>query len=566
MKKTIKKNHIFLRLKNSILSFLLIVWTERNKQIRKRELIESILLLSISFLLGQIVFFRWFEESFSFLSKNYLLFGFILWIALRLGIRAVLIALLLIFIQISASKSTSIDEWIYLFTLFIFAGTTAIYITHIKQGIENLQLKDSALQAAANGILITNRKGFIEWANKAFSDLTGYSMNEIYTLNPREIMRSGKQDDEFYKTMWNTILSKKVWQGELVNRRKDGSFYDEEMTITPVTNLEEEITHFIAVKQEITKRKQAESELRIAATVFDAQEGMMITDASSIILKVNHAFTRITGYKSEEVIGKSPSIFRSGRHDEAFYAAMWKSIHQTKAWQGEVWNRRKSGEIYPQWLTITAVVGGNNIINRYVATLTDITERKATEEFINRLAFYDPLTQLPNRRLLEERLKHGITVNRRNDTQMAALMLDLDKFKAVNDKYGHSAGDDLLQQVALRIKSRLREVDLVSRLGGDEFFILIEDIRQIEIVANIAEDIVFLLSQPFTVLESYTVEIGGSIGICLYPDNGDNPSKLMKNADLALYHAKEQGRGRYAFFTDDLLLKKQETILDGMIQ
>ncbi|MBK7057655.1 MAG: diguanylate cyclase [Leptospiraceae bacterium] len=566
MKKTIKKNHIFLRLKNSILSFLLIVWTERNKQIRKRELIESILLLSISFLLGQIVFFRWFEESFSFLSKNYLLFGFILWIALRLGIRAVLIALLLIFIQISASKSTSIDEWIYLFTLFIFAGTTAIYITHIKQGIENLQLKDSALQAAANGILITNRKGFIEWANKAFSDLTGYSMNEIYTLNPREIMRSGKQDDEFYKTMWNTILSKKVWHGELVNRRKDGSFYDEEMTITPVINLEGEITHFIAVKQDITKRKQAEAELRIAATVFDAQEGMMITDASSIILKVNHAFTRITGYKPEEVIGKSPSIFRSGRHDEAFYATMWKSIHQTKAWQGEVWNRRKSGEIYPQWLTITAVVGGNNIINRYVATLTDITERKATEEFINRLAFYDPLTQLPNRRLLEERLKHGITVNRRNDTQMAALMLDLDKFKAVNDKYGHSAGDDLLQQVALRIKSRLREVDLVSRLGGDEFFILIEDIRQIEIVANIAEDIVFLLSQPFTVLESYTVEIGGSVGICLYPDNGDNPSKLMKNADLALYHAKEQGRGRYAFFTDDLLLKKQETILDGMIQ
>ncbi|MBL0265412.1 MAG: diguanylate cyclase [Leptospiraceae bacterium] len=566
MKKTIKKNHIFLRLKNSILSFLLIVWTERNKQIRKRELIESILLLSISFLLGQIVFFRWFEESFSFLSKNYLLFGFILWIALRLGIRAVLIALLLIFIQISASKSTSIDEWIYLFTLFIFAGTTAIYITKIKQGIENLQLKDSALQAAANGILITNRKGDIEWANQAFSNLTGYSLNEIYTLNPRDIMKSGKQNAEFYKTMWSTILSKKVWQGELVNRRKDGSFYDEEMTITPVTNSEEEITHFIAVKQDITKRKQAEAELRIAATVFDAQEGMMITDASSIILKVNHAFTRITGYKSEEVIGKSPSIFRSGRHDEAFYATMWKSIHQTKAWQGEVWNRRKSGEIYPQWLTITAVVGGNNIINRYVATLTDITERKATEEFINRLAFYDPLTQLPNRRLLEERLKHGITVNRRNETQMATLMLDLDKFKAVNDKYGHSAGDDLLQQVALRIKSRLREVDLVSRLGGDEFFILIEDIRQIEIVANIAEDIVFLLSQPFTVLESYTVEIGGSVGICLYPDNGDNPNKLMKNADLALYHAKEQGRGRYAFFTDDLLLKKQDIILDGIIK
>ena len=556
MRITEKINPLFERLGIPFISVLFSKSANRNNPMKRKEIIESIFLLGISFLLGQIVFFHWFQENIGHLFGNYLLFGFILLIAIRADIPAVTIALLQVSIQIFMADTVSINDWIYLFALFLFTGTATAYIIKIKYGIESLRLKDSALHAAANSILITNRKGKIEWANQAFSDLTGYSMSEIYSLNPSEIMKSGKQDADFYRTMWSTILSKKVWRGELVNRRKDGSFYDEEMTITPVINSEEEITHFIAVKQEITERKQAEAELRIAAAVFDAQEGMMITDASGIILKVNHAFTRITGYRPDEVIGKSPSIFRSGRHDEAFYSAMWKSIHQTKVWQGEIWNRRKSGEIYPQWLTITAVVDNNQTVARYVATLTDITERKATEEFINRLAFYDPLTQLPNRRLLEERLKNGINVSRRSGIQMAALMLDLDKFKAVNDKYGHFAGDDLLQQVALRIKSQVREIDLVSRLGGDEFFILISELSQTDYIANIAEEIIFALSQPFIILENYTVYIGASIGICVYPQYGDDPDTLMNNADAALYYAKEQGRGCYAFFTEDLLLKR----------
>jgi diguanylate cyclase (GGDEF)-like protein/PAS domain S-box-containing protein len=313
---------------------------------------------------------------------------------------------------------------------------------------------------------------------------------------------------------------------------------------------------FIGIVQDITHRKQIETELRIAATVFEAQEGMFITDANCVILKVNHAFTEITGYSTLEAIGRTPRFLQSGRHDKAFYAALWQSINDTGAWQGEIWNKRKNGECYPQWLTITAVKGNNDeVVTHYVATLTDITERKATEERINNLAFYDSLTQLPNRRLLQERLKHGIEVNHRTSGLMAVMMMDLDKFKAVNDSLGHAAGDLLLQQVAERIKARLREVDMVARLGGDEFVIVIEEVRHYEDVAPIAEAIIHTLSQAFILYDIHQVIIGASIGIAFHPQHGDSVEALIDNADTALYYAKDQGRGCFAYFSEVLRRK-----------
>ncbi|MEI6707448.1 MAG: PAS domain S-box protein [Methylococcales bacterium] len=318
----------------------------------------------------------------------------------------------------------------------------------------------------------------------------------------------------------------------------------------------------VGMIQDITERKQAEIELRIAATVFESQEGMFVTDANCIILKINYAFTRITGYSATEVIGQTPSFLQSGRHDKLFYLALWQSINDTGVWQGEIWDKRKNGEIYPQWLTITAVKDkGNNVVTHYVATLVDITERKATEETINKLAFYDPLTQLPNRRLLQERLKHGIEVNHRTGSLMAVMMMDLDRFKAVNDNFGHAAGDTLLQQVAERIKNRLRKIDMVARLGGDEFVIVIDGITHYEDVAHIAEAIIQTLSQAFTLYETHTVFIGASIGIAFHPQHGDSPEILIDNADTALYHAKNQGRGCFAYYSDAL---KQKTIPNNL--
>ncbi|MGZ5620645.1 MAG: EAL domain-containing protein [Methylobacter sp.] len=314
---------------------------------------------------------------------------------------------------------------------------------------------------------------------------------------------------------------------------------------------------------DITKHKQTEVELRIAATAFELQDAMLVTDANNVILKVNQAFTQITGYSAQEVIGRNPNFLSSGQHDKAFYDAMWESINRTDAWQGEIWNRRKNGEVFPEWLIITAVKepdASSDQVNNYVASFSDITSRKAAEEEIKQLAFYDPLTQLPNRRLLQERLKHSIEVERREGKRLALLMLDLDRFKAVNDSLGHSAGDELLQQVAVRISARLRDMDMVARLGGDEFVVLLEDIAHAEDAARVAAEIILVLSKPFPLLQNNDVQIGASIGISLYPEHGSSYETLMDHADAALYQAKDQGRGCYAYFSEDQTIAARERI------
>ncbi|MDO9268733.1 MAG: EAL domain-containing protein [Methylobacter sp.] len=322
--------------------------------------------------------------------------------------------------------------------------------------------------------------------------------------------------------------------------------------------------------RDVTEQKEAEAELRIAATAFESQEGMSIADTNQIILKVNKAFTRITGYDPEEVVGKTHAVLNSGRQDTHFYRVLQHTLKQDGYWEGEIWNRRKNGEIYPQWLSITTVSDANNRITNYVAAFTDITKDKEAEETIHNLAYYDPLTALPNRRLLWERLKHGIEMERRDGKQLALLMLDLDRFKVVNDSMGHLAGDELLQQVATRIKARLRDVDMVARLGGDEFIVLLEDITHPEDAARVAENIVADLSMPFQLLKNNStcpdpelhrkVKIGASIGISLFPQHGDSPETLMDNADIALYRAKDEGRGCFAYFSEEFTIIARERI------
>ncbi|MDO9139116.1 MAG: PAS domain S-box protein [Methylobacter sp.] len=318
--------------------------------------------------------------------------------------------------------------------------------------------------------------------------------------------------------------------------------------------------YMVGCSQDITERKQIELDQRIAAVAFESQEPIVITDTESIILRINQAFTESTGYSEAEAVGQKISLLKSGRHDADFYAAMWESIDSTGAWQGEIWDRRKNGEVYPKWLSITAVKSSDGVVSHFVGTHSDITERKTAEEQIKQLAFYDPLTQLPNRRLLQERLKHGINVERREGRQLGLLMLDLDRFKAVNDSLGHLAGDELLLQVAARISARTRDVDLVARLGGDEFVVLLEDIAQPEDAARIAEEIITELSRPFCLPQNDNVLIGASIGISLYPQHGDTPEALMDHADAALYQAKDAGRGCFAYFSEDLTLAARERI------
>jgi diguanylate cyclase (GGDEF)-like protein/PAS domain S-box-containing protein len=301
--------------------------------------------------------------------------------------------------------------------------------------------------------------------------------------------------------------------------------------------------------------------LKLAALVFESQQGTLITNADNIIIRVNKTFTEITGYSAEEVIGKDPSLLKSGRHDTDFYRGLWQSIQNSGAWQGEIWNRRKNGEIYPEWLTITPVEN-NGVITNYIGTMTDISEYKTAEEQIRQLAFYDPLTRLPNRRLLLERLQHSVAMHLRNGKLMAVMMLDLDNFKSVNDSLGHLAGDELLQQVAIRLLERLRNVDMISRLGGDEFIVLLENITCADDAGHVAENIIYDLNRPFYLLHDHNrdVHIGASIGISLYAQHGTTPQLLMDHADAALYKAKDSGRNCFAYFSEDLTIAAHKRI------
>lgn len=307
----------------------------------------------------------------------------------------------------------------------------------------------------------------------------------------------------------------------------------------------------LAYVTDISARKRAEADLRIAAAAFESQEGIVVTDAQGVILQVNQAFTEITGYTSAEVIGQTPSLLKSGRHDAHFYRTMWATIAQTGAWQGEIWDRRKNGEIYPKWLTISAVKDERGVVTHYVGTHFDITERKRAEEKIQALAYTDQLTGLANRFSLNEWLIQALALAGRSGNPLALLMIDLDNFKAINDTLGHHVGDQLLVEVANRLRKAVRQTDLVARLGGDEFVVVLSDLEGPADAAHVADKIISLVAAPF-ILERNELRSSASIGICLFPEDAGQREDLIKKADAAMYHAKANGRGNYQFFKEEI--------------
>jgi diguanylate cyclase (GGDEF)-like protein/PAS domain S-box-containing protein len=303
---------------------------------------------------------------------------------------------------------------------------------------------------------------------------------------------------------------------------------------------------------DITERKRSEEALRIAATAFESQLGMIVTNTDGVILRVNKAFTDITGYAAKEVIGQNPRILASGRHNISFYAAMWSSITECGSWQGEIWNRHKDCREFPEWLTISAVKNEAGLPTHYVGTFSDITARKSAEEEISNLAFYDPLTKLPNRRLLLDRLAWALASGSRHERKAAMLFVDLDNFKTLNDTLGHANGDLLLQQVAHRLSACVREGDTVARLGGDEFVVMLEDLSENVIEAATqaevtGEKILATLSQTY-LLAGVDHHSTASIGVTLFGDKQEDTDEPLKRADLAMYQAKAAGRNTLRFF------------------
>jgi diguanylate cyclase (GGDEF)-like protein/PAS domain S-box-containing protein len=292
--------------------------------------------------------------------------------------------------------------------------------------------------------------------------------------------------------------------------------------------------------------------LRLAERIIDSSlEGIMVTDAAGVIESVNPAFTRLTGYSAGEVVSKNPSILSSGRHDKAFYQAMWQQISEEGCWQGEVWNRRKNGELFPELLTITAIHDDAGVISHYASLFSDISKLKESEEHIRSLAYYDPLTNLPNRRLFTDRLGVAIAHAHRSQSRMAVMFVDLDRFKQINDSLGHAAGDALLQAVALRLLDAVREDDTVARMGGDEFVIMLSDVNELDSVVACARRITEAMAQTVQ-HEHQALQVSCSIGISLYPDDGDDIETLLKNADTAMYRAKDAGRNNFQLYSPQM--------------
>jgi len=393
--------------------------------------------------------------------------------------------------------------------------------------------------------------------NRGACENIGYSEEELTQLTPLDIKPevSLKQFNEWVEPL--RTGEKEIIHFTTVHQRKNGSLYSVEIYL--------QLTHFllkpafVAFILDITERLKAEEKLQLSAKVFnDTNEGITITDEKGIIFDVNPAFTDITGYSRDEVIGKTPRILSSGKQDSEFYANMWKTINEQGHWQGEVWNRTKDGELYAELLSISPIVDEAGGVLHYVGIFSDITHSKKQQETLEQMAHYDVLTQLPNRVLLTDRFIQALARSKRQKDMLAVCFLDLDNFKPVNDLYGHEVGDELLIEVAERITCTIREEETVSRQGGDEFVLLLGGIESFSQCEHTLKRIIKSLSQPYHI-DGQTISIGASIGVSLYPLDNSDFDTLMRHADQAMYQAKLAGKNRYHLFStekDQLIIQK----------
>lgn len=329
----------------------------------------------------------------------------------------------------------------------------------------------------------------------------------------------------------------------------------------PLTDDLDLIGEFARITALAIQKVHATDALRQSAAVFEnTRDGIIITDLVPRIVAINRAYTEITGYIEAEVLGKNPSFLQSGIHDTRFHQSLWDSIKATGAWQGEIWNRRKNGDIYTQWLTISTVLDESGKAQNYVGVFTDISQIKQSEARLEYLAHYDPLTQLPNRLLIKSRLEQAIERAERHSQRIAVLYIDIDRFKTVNDSLGHPVGDELLIALSQRLSTRLRNEDVLARLGGDEFLLIMENVPNPKGAANLALSLIELQSTPFTLPSGHEVFVSTSIGISLYPDDANTVTELIQYADLAMYQAKQDGRNTYQFHTHALTFAASERL------
>jgi len=395
-------------------------------------------------------------------------------------------------------------------------------------------------------IYIKNCTGKYILVNKMFlitynlTEETVYDKNDYDLFSEKIAMQITNNDNLVFKSGKSFEFEEEIYQQNTKN-----IFLSVKV---PLHDTDGKLYGLCSISTNITDRKHSEERLKLFESVFNhAKEAIVITDSYNTIVDINPFYSQVMGYKREEIVGKTPALVKSGKHDDLFYQKLWNEINTTGHWSGEIWDRRKSGEIFPKWLNISSIRNEKNEISYYIGIFSDISDKKAIEQSLHKMAYFDPLTNLANRVLFRERLDQQIITSHHHHNKFAVFILDLDRFKYVNDTFGHLVGDQLLMIASERILKCVDDVDTVARLGGDEFSLILVDIKNDSIIRRKAKEIINSLETNFNIYEN-DIFISTSIGISIYPDDGENYETLMKNADIAMYQVKSEGRGAYHFF------------------
>ncbi|MCW9013439.1 MAG: EAL domain-containing protein [Gammaproteobacteria bacterium] len=399
-----------------------------------------------------------------------------------------------------------------------------------------------------------DQTGCYTYASPKLEAILGYQPTEVIGRTPFDLMPAGEA--ERVKQIFFTQIA----EGELpihrlinTNLHKNGRKVVLETSAIPVYDDAGKLKAYRGIDRDVTETFKQEQKENLASMVLDnTPEGVMIVDSHLRVISVNPAFTFTTGYSFKEMQGKKPSLLSSGKHDKSFYQQMWQRIDEMGYWQGEIWNRRKNGEIYPEWMNINSIKNDAGDVLYYAAIFSDISSQEQIRQRLHTLAYYDDLTGLPNRELFNDHLDNALAQAHRHNKKLAVMFLDVDRFKNVNDTLGHKVGDLLLQAVAENIRQCVRDSDSVSRFGGDEFTIILNDISRPEDAVKVVRKIVDVLSRPIKLSDGMELYATTSMGICIFPEDGNNSELLIKNADTAMYRAKEAGRNNYQFYTSDM--------------
>ncbi len=425
----------------------------------------------------------------------------------------------------------------------------------LLENMADIRLHEQALSQISQGVLISGADRLTTYVNDEFVRITGYSREEMLG-KPCSILQGSDTQPEVVLQMRAALDAKQPFHGEILNYRKDGTLFWNDLSINPVFDEAGSVTQFVGIQRDVTQRKAAEGSQRVAAIAFEAQQAMFITDAQKVILRVNKAFTEVTGYTAEESVGQTPSLLKSGRQDPAFYTAMWECISRTGTWQGEIWNRRKNGTVYAEHLSVSAVKNDAGTLTHYVGSFSDLTSYKAAEEQIHDLAFTDLLTGLPNRRHLIVRLQQAITAGESQQYQSALLILNLDNFKNLNSTLGRAQCDQILQHVAKRLNAAVGDGNTVAHVEGDQFAVILTDLNQdpqqmLRHVEAAAGKMLETINQPYQLAGS-TILCTASVGITFFAAQYEETIEPLKRAELALQQAKIAGRNTLRFFDADM--------------